>query len=139
MDMDYKRKYLDYVNRHNYFMIHNHIRLTDMDSDWAAGELAMCQDTLNPIGTMHGGAYYTLADCVASAAARSNRMNYVTLNSSFEYIRSAREGTVQAAAKVRHRGQTTCLLAVEVTDGEGRLLAEGRFTMFCTGKPMILD
>jgi len=137
--MDFTKKYINYINNKNYFMIHNHITLSEVEQDRAAGELTICKDSLNPLGAMHGGAYFTLADGVASAAVRSNGMQYVTLNSSFEFIRSVRAGIIHATAKVRHRGRTTCLAAVEITDEEGRLLAEGKFTMFCVGVPIILD
>ncbi|NCC68986.1 MAG: PaaI family thioesterase, partial [Clostridia bacterium] len=135
--MDFARL-IEYTNRKNIFAVHNHIRLTEVELDRAAAEMTICSDSQNPLGAMHGGAYFTMADCAASAAARSNGMQYVTLNSSFEFIRSVKEGTVCATAKVRHRGRTICLVAVEVTNEEGRLLAEGKFTMFCMGEPMII-
>lgn len=132
-------KFIDYMNRENPFVAHNYIRLTEVELDRAATEMTICRDSQNPLGVMHGGAYFTLADCAASAAARSNGMQYVTLNSSFDFIHSAREGTIHAVAIVRHRGRTTCLTAVEITDEEGRRLAEGKFTMFYTGVPVVIN
>lgn len=136
--MDFQ-KYLDFINRKNYFMIHNHMTLLELEKDRAVGEVTIGQDSLNPLGTLHGGAYFTLADCVASAAARSSGMQYVTINSSFDFIRSAKQGKVRAIAMVRHRGRTTCMMAVDVTDEQGRLLAQGNFTMLNLNVPVDLE
>ena len=137
--MDFAQQYLSYVNEKNHFMSYNHIRLTKIETDYAEAELVVNKDSLNPLGLMHGGAYFTMADCAASGAARSNGQQYITLNSSFEFIRSGKEGTVRATAKVRHRGRTTCLIATEITDEHGKLLAEGKFTMFCLSKPIDME
>lgn len=132
--MDFAENYMNYVNHKNHFMIHNHMKVIEIEPDRAIAELTVCKDNLNPLNVIHGGAYFTLADVAASAAARSNGTQYVTLNSSFEFIRSAQAGTILATATVHHRGRTTCLMAVEVTDEKGTLLAEGKFTMFCLGE-----
>lgn len=137
--MDYWQRYKKYINQNNPFMTHNNIEIIEAEPDRAVAELTVCGDNLNPVGTLHGGAYFTMADCVSGTAARSNGMKYVTLNSSFEFIRSIKKGTIRATARVRRRGRTICLTAVEVTDQEGRLLAEGKFTMFCLGEPAKID
>lgn len=136
--MDFSKQ-LDYANRRNTFMLHNHIKIIEIGPDRAVAELTVSKDSLNPIGRMHGGAYFTMADCASGAAARSDGMMYVTLNSSFDFIRSAKDGKVRATAVVRHRGRTTCLTAVELRDEQGVLLAEGKFTMFCLNKPVKMD
>jgi acyl-CoA thioesterase len=133
------QQYMDFINRKNYFMLHNHMTLLKLEKDQAIGEVTVGQDSLNPLGILHGGAYFTLADCVASAATRSNGLQYVTLNSSIDFFRSAKEGKVRATAMVRHRGRTTCLSAVELRDEQGELLAEGKFTMFCLNVPVNMD
>lgn len=137
--MDFTEQYLSYINEKNHFMIYNHIRITKVEKDYAEAELVISEDCLNPVGLMHGGAYFTMADCAASGAARSNGLQYLTLNSSFEFIRSAKEGAVHATARVRHRGRTTCLVATEVIDEQGTLLAEGKFTMFCLNKSIEMN
>ena len=56
-----------------------------------------------------------------------------TQGRTFQFIRNQGSGTIYATGTVRHRGRTTCLIHVEVTNEEGRLLATGEFTMFCIG------
>lgn len=137
--MEYYQKYLEYINKFNHFMIYNGITITKVEKDLSEAELVVGPNSLNPLGTIHGGLYFTMADCAASAAARSDGLNYVTLGSSFDYIRSAGSGTVRAVAEVRHRGKTVCRVAARVVDDSGRVLAEGNFTMYCLHKPFVMD
>ena len=82
---------------------------------------------------LHGGAYFTMADCAGGAAARSDGRRYVTLEGSIHFIRAANEGTVTAQARVRYRGGTTCLVEIDIKDETEWLLATGNFTFFCVG------
>ena len=45
------------------------------------------------------------------------------------FLRPILEGTVHAEARARHRGRTTWLWDVEITDDEGRLCAVTRMTI----------
>jgi uncharacterized protein (TIGR00369 family) len=45
------------------------------------------------------------------------------------FLRPITEGTVHAEARVRHRGRTTWLWDVEITDDAGRLCAVSRMTI----------
>lgn len=118
----------------NPFVAHNHISLRRVDGDHAEAVLLVAQDSVNPYGILHGGAYYTMADCAAAAACRSDGRRYVTLDGAIHFLRSAAPGdTVTAAAAIRHRGRTTALTEVTITDQNARLLATGEFTFFCIG------
>lgn len=119
----------------NAFMHHNHIGLRRTGDGMAEATLTLAPDSLNQYGALHGGAYYTLADCAAGAACRTDGRKHVTLDGTVHFIRAAGLGdTVTAAAAVRHRGRTTALMDVSLTDQNGRLLATGTFTFFCTGE-----
>lgn len=116
----------------NEFMNHNHIHLKDLEHDRVVTELTVTKESLNPYGIAHGGALYTMGDCSAGIAARSDGRRYVTLSSSFNFLRSGQLGdTIQAVGLVRHRGRTTCVVDVDVTDSQGRLLSNGSYTFFC--------
>lgn len=115
----------------NAFALHNGVRTRLTGPDQAEAILEMGTDSLNPYGRLHGGAYYTLADCACGCACRSDGRRHVTLHGGLDFVRSAQGGTVIARARVRHRGRTTCQLAVEISDEAGTLLATGSFTFFC--------
>ena len=109
----------------------NHIQVKDVKEDWAMAELVVHEDSLNPLGLVHGGNLFAMADTVGGAAARTDGRNYVTLSSSFTFLRSGLMGDViHAEAKVRRRGQNTCYVDVDVTNQKGDLLSCGNFTFF---------
>lgn len=123
--------------RDNAFMHHTGIEMVDVNTDFARYRLTIRSDLKNPYGLLHGGAIYTLADNATGAAACSDGRYYVTQTSSLHFLRNVAEGTVYAAATVRHRGRTTCLTAVDITTEGGRLLATGEFTFFCVDKTLM--
>ncbi|HHU05839.1 MAG TPA: PaaI family thioesterase [Clostridiales bacterium] len=137
--MDFFQRYIEFINKNNPFMIHNGISLTKLTKDYAEAEVVTGPDSLNFMGTMHGGLHFTIADVAACAAARSDGINYVTLGGSFDYIRSAGEGKARAVAEVRHRGRTVCRVAVKVLDERDRLLADGNFTMYSLNQPFFKE
>ena len=117
--------------RENAFMIHNYVELESVEKDRAVYRLNIRPESKNPYGIVHGGAIYAMADNAAGAAAHTDGRFYVTQTSSLHFLRNQSEGTVRAAASVRHRGKSTCLVDVDITGGDGRLLATGEFTFFC--------
>jgi acyl-CoA thioesterase len=80
---------------------------------------------------VHGGVFYTLADCTVVAAARSDDRRYVTLSSSFEYLRAAKEGPLTCVATAVKLGRTTSVFRAEISGADQRLLAVGTFTVYC--------
>lgn len=115
----------------NPFLQINHMELVDAGEDWAQMELKVYEGSLNPLGLVHGGALFTLADSAGGAAAHTDGRDYVTLSSSFTFLHSALPGdTVRAKGTVRRRGQTTCYVNVDVTNQKEELLASGNYTFF---------
>ncbi len=131
--MDYQAQ-IEYTNQNNPFMTHSGITVTSLKLDQAQGQLNAGPEQLNIIGSVHGGALFTLADCLAGLAARSNGGRYTTLDSSFHYLKAGKPGVIYGQAEMVHRGRSTCVVRVQITQEE-RLLAEGTFTMFCLRQP----
>ena len=124
----------DAIAAANAFARHNGITTRQTGDGTAESFLDIGPDSRNPYGMLHGGAYYTLADCAAGAACRTDGRKYVTLHGSMDFVRSAREGRVTALARVEHRGRTTCLVSVAVTGADGAVCASGRYAFFCLGE-----
>lgn len=118
----------------NAFALFNGIRATSSAPDHGEAVLTLGPDSLNPYGLLHGGAYYTMADCACGIACRTDGRDYVTIHGGLNFIRSVRSGTVTARAVIRHRGHSTCQADVEITDENDTLLATGDFIFFCIGK-----
>ena len=92
------------------------------------------RDEVVTIGSVvHGGAIGTLIDTAATAAAwatptppESLRGSTVALNVS--YLTAANGVDLRAEAKVLRRGRNLSFIDVDVTDGEGKLVAKGTAT-----------
>ena len=116
---------------HDRFMRYNHLELTDLERDRAVVRLEIRPESKNPYGMIHGGALYTLADEASGAAAHTDGRCYVTQSGTLHFLRGQSSGTVRAEGRVRHRGRSTCLVEVDITGEDGRLLATGESIFFC--------
>lgn len=114
------------------------MRLVRLEEGCAEAEMEITSDHLNFMGTLHGGTLFTIADVVAGTAVSSWGQNCVTLNSTINYIRAVNEGKIIAKASVIHKGRTTGVCEVKIFDSTARLLCAASFTMFMTGKEILL-
>jgi uncharacterized protein (TIGR00369 family) len=91
------------------------------------GRLAWAPERCTAGGLMHGGALMTLADSVGAACAFLNLPDgaaTATVSSTTSLVRGVRSGWAHAVARPRHVGRSFILVAVEVTDDDGRLVAQ---------------
>jgi 1,4-dihydroxy-2-naphthoyl-CoA hydrolase len=101
------------------------IELLESDGEVARGRLEVTEETLQPYGIVHGGTYAALAETVASAATHMHVQPKLAMGMSNNttFLRPVTEGHVEARAKTRHRGRTTWIWDVEMTNDEGRVCA----------------
>ena len=141
MDSCSNRDYSGMLNKVNsgpYFGPKSGAVVTAIHGDHSAeGELEIRTDTQNPMGMVHGGAIYAMADNATGFAAHTDGRSYVTQTSALQFLRNQSEGTVWARAQVRHRGKSTCLVAVDIIGEKEKLLATGEFTFFCVDKKLM--
>ena len=128
---------MDELNKLNFFAAYNHIEPEFVEPDHAVFKLKIRPESKNPYGIVHGGAIYTMADNATGYAAHTDGRNYVTQTSSLHFLRNQPEGEIQADARVRHRGRSTCLVAVDILGEDETLLATGEFTFFCVDMKMM--
>ena len=98
----------------------------------ARGRLTVADRVRQPFGIVHGGAMAALAESVTSRAtyeAVKPEMIAVGQSNETKFLRPVSEGTIDAVARVRHRGRTTWIWDVEMSDAEGRLCALCRMTI----------
>ena len=109
------------------------MRRFDISEDSARGEVAVRREIMQPWGLVHGGVYASMAESLASwttamaVAAEGNIVMGMSNNTSF--MRPISEGTIHALATRRHRGRTTWVWDVDITDDAGRLCASSRVTV----------
>ena len=105
----------------------------DLDPDEARARVAVDNRHKQPYGIVHGGVYATLAESLCSAATHmavqeDGRVAMGQSNST-TFLRPVTEGHVNAVARSRHRGRTTWVWDVELTDDEERVCALVRMTI----------
>jgi 1,4-dihydroxy-2-naphthoyl-CoA hydrolase len=88
---------------------------------------------LQPVGLVHGGVHASIAEALASLGTNvgvvpEGKIGLGQSNHS-SFLRPMSEGTIHAVARRRHRGRTTWIWDVELTDDEGRLCALSRVTI----------
>jgi 1,4-dihydroxy-2-naphthoyl-CoA hydrolase len=104
-----------------------------MGEERASARFDVAMKHKQPFGLVHGGVYAALAEGLASeATARAvgpQGMLAQGMSNNLNFLRPVFDGTVRAEAIRRHRGRTTWVWDVDMTDDRGRLAATSRVTI----------
>ena len=137
---DHKEKILSICNqiRKGTLMETLDIEYVDVGENFLIARMPVSPKVHQPDGVLHGGASVALAESVGSAAS------YVFLDGNNFYIRgieiaanhvkSTRDGFVYAKASILHKGRTTQLWEIRITDGEGQLISNCKLTTIALPK-----
>jgi 1,4-dihydroxy-2-naphthoyl-CoA hydrolase len=107
--------------------------LTAVAEDRISAEVEVREQLKQPAGLVHGGVYASIAESIASlgtalGVAADGKMA-MGLSNQTSFLRPITQGTVHATAVVKHRGRTTWVWEVEITDDAGRLCVLTRMTV----------
>jgi 1,4-dihydroxy-2-naphthoyl-CoA hydrolase len=104
-----------------------------LDPSDARARIEVEERHLQPFGTVHGGVYSALAESLCSAATyeavREDNMAALGQANDTTFLRPILEGHVNARAEARHRGRTTWVWDVEMSDDADRVCALARVTV----------
>ena len=105
----------------------------NLDPDDARARIAVEPRHLQPFGIVHGGVFAALAESLTSAATyamvREEGMVAMGQANDTTFLRPIAAGHINASATPRHRGRTTWVWDVEITDDKGRVCALARMTI----------
>ena len=101
---------MERVNQTNPFMLHNRIRAVALSEDRAEVRAEITEDSLNAMQTVHGGLMFVMAEVAAGLVTRNDGRKYVTLDSSFRFLRGSSAKNIQGLAKITKRGKTVCFI-----------------------------
>lgn len=107
------------------------MRPAAVDPDRAVYELDATGRHANPMGTVHGGILCDLADAamgVAWASGLGEGETFTTLELKINFLKPVWETRLRAEAKVLKRGKSIGLVACDVRDAEGALVAHATST-----------
>ena len=115
------------------FAEHIGVEWIDLDPAAARARVSVQPHHLQPFGIVHGGVYASLAESLCSAATYTavtdEDMVAMGQGNSATFLRPVASGTINASAVARHRGRTTWVWDVELSDDEGELCALVRMTI----------
>jgi len=107
--------------------------IVEIGEELARGRFEVTDAVRQPWGVVHGGAYAAMAETLASAstsiAVQADGDVAVGQSNHTSFLRPVVEGTVHAQARRRHRGRTSWVWEVDLTDDAGRLCALSRVTI----------
>jgi 1,4-dihydroxy-2-naphthoyl-CoA hydrolase len=107
--------------------------LAQADDGVVTAKVPVRPELLQPFGLVHGGVFASIAETLASfgtfVGVAEQGMHAMGLSNSTSFLRPILDGTIHAAARPFHRGRTTWLWDVDITDDDGRLCATTRMTI----------
>lgn len=103
------------------------IEMVDFGDDFLVARMPVTSKVHQPDGVLHGGATAALAESVGSFASHifndTENMFVRGLEITVNHLKSISEGYVYAKATFLHKGRTTQLLDIRVTDEDGKLIS----------------
>ncbi|MDC6389741.1 hotdog fold thioesterase [Maribacter sp. PR1] len=137
---EHKDKILDVCNASskNTMMETLDIKYVDVGEDFLIAQMPVNARVHQPDGVLHGGAMVALAESVGSMAS------YIFLNASeffvrgieisANHVRSIKEGFVYAKATFIHKGRTTQVWDIRITNEEDQLISICKLTTIALPK-----
>jgi len=103
------------------------IEIVDFGDDFLVARMPVTSKVHQPDGVLHGGATAALAESVGSFASHifidTEKLFVRGLEITANHLKSVSEGYVYAKATFLHKGRTTQLLDIRVTDDADNLVS----------------
>jgi 1,4-dihydroxy-2-naphthoyl-CoA hydrolase len=109
------------------------LEVLEVSDDRLRGRVVVRDELKQAYGLVHGGVYAAVAESLASmgtalAVAREGKVA-VGLSNQTSFLRPVTDGAIEAVALPKHRGRTTWVWEVEMSDEQGRLCVLSRMTV----------
>jgi acyl-CoA thioesterase len=111
-----------YFSQQN-FASNSGMKFTTISKGYAKAEMMIEKRHLNVLGTVHGGAIFTLADMAFAAASNSHGTVAVAINADISYVKAVSEGRLYAEAIETSINPKISTYVVNITDEEGDIVA----------------
>jgi len=109
------------------------LEVLEVTEDLVRAQVAVRDELRQPFGLVHGGVLASIAETLASLGTLTvvvpEGNAAMGCSNSTSFLRPIADGTIHARALRRHRGRTTWVWDVEITDDAGRLCALTRMTI----------
>ena len=131
------RRVMAHLNQHDVFCRENGIQLAEVSDAQSICRVAVAPHLMNASGVVQGGAIFALCDLAFAGVANSGNERTVAQNASISYLRPGTGKELVATAKLIHRGRRTAVIAVEVVNDAGKLIAMANITGCPLGIPLL--
>ncbi|GAB4510714.1 MAG: PaaI family thioesterase [Allomuricauda sp.] len=131
---EHKEKILSVCNEicKNTLMETLDITYVDVGENFLLAKMPVTPRVHQPDGVLHGGASVALAESVGSAASYifldGQKFFVRGIEIAANHVKSIKEGFVYARASILHKGRTTQLWEIKITDEEGQLISNCKLT-----------
>lgn len=109
------------------------LEILEYSDEYVRARVVVRDEIKQPAGLVHGGVYASIAESITSMATAQvvlpEGMMAMGQANQTNFLRPITEGTVHAIARRRHRGRTTWMWEVDITDDAGHLCAVVRMTV----------
>ena len=109
------------------------LELLDLTDGEVRAQVEVRDELLQPAGLVHGGVFASIAESITSIgtwkAVHEGGRTVQGMSNQTSFLRPITAGTIHAVARARHKGRTTWVWEVDITDDEGRLCALVRMTI----------
>lgn len=108
------------------------IEYIDVGENFLIARMPVGPKVHQPDGVLHGGASVALAESVGSAASYvfldGNEFYVRGIEVAANHVKSVKEGFVYARASILHKGRTTQLWEIRITNEDGELISNCKLT-----------
>ena len=115
------------------------LEVLDIGDTEAHAQVKVRDELLQPAGLVHGGVFASIAESLTSMATwlavHEHGKTAQGLSNQTSFLRPIVDGTIHAAARRRHKGRTTWVWEVDITDDQERLCALVRMTVAVRDAP----
>ncbi|WP_425237336.1 PaaI family thioesterase [Ulvibacterium sp.] len=131
---DFKEKILKVCNNSskNTMMENLEIEYIDVGENYLVAKMPVNAKVHQPDGVLHGGASVALAESVGSMASYifldAEKFFVRGIEISANHVKSIRDGEVFAKALLIHKGRTTQLWEIKITDAQENLISSCKLT-----------
>ena len=109
------------------------LEILELSEGLARARVEVREDLKQPAGLVHGGVYAAIAESIASLGTAFGVMAEgkmaMGLSNQTSFLRPITSGAIHAVAISKHRGRTTWVWEVEMSDDDGRLCVLTRMTI----------
>ncbi len=106
------------------------ITLTEASPGHAVAKMEVTARHLNSVGTLHGGAMFTLADFVFAVASNAHGKMAMAIQTEISFFKAVRSGIITAVAREISLHEKLGTYLVEITDESGALVAHFKGTAY---------